>query len=92
MDSLDAYTVGMKRNQYTLRNIPENVDSKVREEAQKYHRSINSLLLEALERGLGLDTPLEHHDMDDLVGTWVEDEEFDQAIAAFDSVDEELWK
>lgn len=93
MNSLFAYTIGMKRMQYTLRNISPRLDDRVREEAEKYHRSINATLLEALERGLGLaDTPLENNDMDDLVGTWEEDKEFDRAVAAFDTIDEELWR
>jgi hypothetical protein len=65
----------------------------VREEARKYGKSINTMLLEALERSLGTDgESVAFNDMDDLAGTWVEDEEFDRAIAVFDSVDEDLWK
>ena len=83
----------MKPKQYTVRGVPERVDDKVREQAQKYHKSLNALLLEALAKGLGVnEEQVTCHDMDDLVGTWVEDEAFDQAIAAFRVVDEGLWK
>jgi len=33
-----------------------------------------------------------YHDLDDLIGTWEEDPEFDRAIEAQRQIDEELWK
>lgn len=49
-------------------------------------------MLVALQRGLGLtDDPPIFHDMDDLVGTWVNDPEFDRAMEAFESIDKKLW-
>jgi hypothetical protein len=35
---------------------------------------------------------VEHHDLDDLIGTWQEDPAFDAAIADFERVDEEVWR
>jgi len=32
------------------------------------------------------------HDLDDLVGTWVEDPVFDEVIREMDSVDADLWR
>jgi hypothetical protein len=82
-----------KRRQYTLRRIPARLDSALRRRARQEQRSLNEVALEALERGLGLTAePLRHHDLDDLAGTWVDDPAFDQAIAAMDQVDPELWK
>ena len=83
----------MKYRQYTVRGIPDRLDNKAREEAQKYRKSLNALLLDALAKGLGIseDPPISR-DMDDLAGTWVEDEAFDEAIAAFEAVDEDLWR
>jgi plasmid stability protein len=80
------------RNQYTIRGVPETIDSVVRERAQKYGKSMNAVALEALERGLGLtaESP-RFHDLDHLAGTWVKDEAFDRAIDEMDVVDEELW-
>ncbi len=88
-----AYFAGMKSIQYTIRSVSEKLDDRVREEAQKYGTSLNTMLLEALARGLGVDEnqPISN-DMDDLAGTWIEDEEFDKAIEAFEVVDEDLWK
>ena len=34
----------------------------------------------------------EHHDLDELVGSWRDDPEFDAAIRAFAQVDEAVWK
>ena len=33
-----------------------------------------------------------YHDLDDLVGTWVEDPVFDEVIREMDSVDPDLWR
>jgi len=33
-----------------------------------------------------------HHDLDDLAGSWVADDKFDQAVKAMDQIDPELWK
>jgi hypothetical protein len=83
----------MAKTQYTIRGVSRALDDRVREEARQYGTSVNAALLDALSRGLGTQgEPIECHDMDDLAGTWAEDEEFDQAVAAFRSVDEALWR
>jgi hypothetical protein len=83
----------MKSKQYTVRGVSRSIDDRVREEARRYDVSVNAMLLDALARGLGVGAePAECHDMDDLAGTWVEDAAFDEAIAAFQSVDEALWR
>ena len=82
-----------RHTQYTIRGIPEHLDHALRERAAKYGASLNSVALEALERGMGLD-PQEtrFHDLDHLAGTWTDDPEFDRAIAEMDVVDVELWQ
>ena len=83
----------MKSRQYTIRGVSERLDFVAREQAGRYGKSLNALLLETLAKGLGTtDQEVIFDDMDDLPGTWVEDEEFDAAIAMFESVDEDLWK
>jgi hypothetical protein len=83
----------MKSMQYTIRGISDRVDSVAREQAARYHRSLNGVLVDALEKGLGAGTENElFHDMDDLAGTWVDDTGFDEAVEAFNAVDENLWK
>ncbi len=36
--------------------------------------------------------PVEYSDLDSFIGTWEEDEGFDEAMRIFGQVDEELWK
>ena len=93
MPALNAYIAGMKATQYTIRNVPEQVDRVIRQKAKKSHKSLNAVLLDILKGGAGMtEQPVEHHDLDELIGSWVADPEFDAAMEAFESVDEDLWK
>lgn len=90
-----AYNVGMKRTktvQYTIRGVPAFVDRAIRARAKKENKSLNQLALEALQQALGLDKPKVYTDLDEFIGTWVEDPEFDKAIAEQDQIDEEKWR
>jgi hypothetical protein len=79
--------------QYTIRRVPKRVDSVLRQKAIREHKSINEVAVDALQRGLGVDGEAHiHHDLDDLAGTWVSDDEFDQAIEAMDQVEPDLWQ
>ncbi|NKB69805.1 MAG: antitoxin [Candidatus Latescibacteria bacterium] len=78
--------------QYTIRKIPPHIDRELRRRADQEHKSLNEVTLQALEKGLDLtDQALRHSDLDDLIGTWVEDPEFDRAVEEMDQVDPELW-
>lgn len=79
--------------QYTIRQVPEEVDTRLRELAVKEGCSLNYVVRDALANAVGAkDSPPVFHDLDELAGSWVEDEAFDEAIKAFEAVDEELWK
>lgn len=79
--------------QYTVRGVPPEVDRALRRRAERENRSLNEVTVDALRRGAGLgEQPMVHHDLDHLVGTWVEDPAFDAAIAAQNVVDERLWR
>ncbi|MCD6396640.1 MAG: hypothetical protein J7L71_03810 [Spirochaetaceae bacterium] len=78
--------------QYTIRKIPEYLDLIARDESKKKHKSLNSVLIEALSKGLSEDRQIEYHDMDDLAGTWIEDPGIDAALASFNEIDKDLWK
>ncbi|MCK5153635.1 MAG: hypothetical protein KAQ93_04690 [Spirochaetales bacterium] len=78
--------------QYTIRKIPEYIDQIARDQSKKRHKSLNSILLEALSKGLDADKQIEYHDMDDLAGTWVADPGIDAALDSFNKIDEDLWK
>ena len=83
----------MKTMQYTIRRIPQRIDAAVRQEAKVLNQPLNGVLLKLLERGLNLGPePIRYHDLDDLAGTWVDDPEFDKAMASMDKVDKAMWK
>lgn len=66
----------------------------MRRKAAEAGTSLNEVLRQALlkEAGLAGSEKRIHHDLDHLAGTWVDDPEFDAAMAAQDVVDESLWK
>lgn len=83
----------MESRQLTVRRVPENVDRKLHEVARTEGKSLNRVVIEAIERGLGVaDEVIERHDLDDLAGTWVDDPEFDRVIEEMDRVDAEQWR
>lgn len=93
MPALTDYNAGTMKTQYTIRAVPAAIDRALRRRAKAEAKSLNAVTVEALARGLELDAkPVEHTDLDDLIGTWQEDEAFDQAMADFERVDEDAWK
>jgi len=51
------------------------------------------MALLALTKGAGLDTSMrKHRDLADVAGTWREDAEFNNAVAAQDQIDPSLWR
>jgi hypothetical protein len=82
-----------KKLQYTIRSVPASVDQALRNRARSEAKSLNQAALEALHRGAGVSPEGRiYTDLDDLIGTWQEDPEFDKAIAAQDVVDRRLWR
>ncbi len=86
----------MKRGgtaQYTIRGVPRAVDTTLRARARRESKSLNRVAVEAIIRGLGLaQEKILFRDLDDLVGTWVDDPDFDAVVGEMDRVDPELWK
>ena len=79
--------------QYTIRNVPEALDRELREHAKRKGISLNDAAVEAIKRGLGVaETDVIYDDLDDLIGTWKSDDEFDRAIAEQDKVDTDAWQ
>jgi plasmid stability protein len=79
--------------QYTIRNIPENLDDALRREARERGKSLNEVVIEALARGAGVSGERRRQrDLSDIAGTWREDPAFDRAVADQDTIDEEMWK
>ena len=83
----------MSTTQYTIRAVPTAIDRALRRRAKDETKSLNTVAVEALARGLELGArPVEHGDLDGLVGTWQKDAAFDRAVADFGRVDEDAWK
>ena len=79
--------------QYTIRNIPDALDQELRERARRRGTSLNEAAIDALKRGLGItEDAVEYDDLDDLIGTWKDDEAFDQALADQDPIDVDIWR
>jgi hypothetical protein len=79
--------------QYTIRNVPKVVDRALRRSADRQAKSLNEVAVEALARGAGVEREAsEHHDVDFLFGSWVEDLAVDRALADQRAIDEDLWK
>ena len=78
--------------QYTVRNIPKNLDEELRRRARDEGKSLNEVALAAMTRGVGQAAEtVRFRDLSDLAGTWKEDPEFDAAIEDQDTIDRELW-
>ncbi len=93
MQARRAYTACKMAHQYTLRSIPPVIDAALRRLAEREHKSLNTVALEALTRGLELAAaPAKFDDLDHLVGSWQDDSEFERVMADFGRVDEEAWK
>jgi hypothetical protein len=68
-------------------------DRALRDRAKREGRSLDEVAVEALARGVGVaNGDVLFHDLDHLIGTWVEDPEFDAIIAEQRQVDPELWR
>jgi plasmid stability protein len=85
-----AYNLCM---QYTIRNIPGTLDEALRKVARAHGKSLNEVAIEALARGAGVTGEnRRQRDLGDIAGTWRKDAAFDSALAAQDTIDEEMWK
>ena len=79
--------------QYTIRNIPNILDAALRRVARERGKSLNEVAIEALARGAGITRERSRQrDLGDIAGTWRKDPAFDSALAAQDTVDEEMWR
>ena len=81
------------RMQYTIRNVPHILDEALRRTARERGKSLNEVAIEALARGTGVTQERSRQrDLGDIAGTWRKDAAFDSALAAQDTIDEEMWK
>ncbi len=79
--------------QYTIRNVPDSLDEALRRAARERDKSLNEIAIEALARGAGVaGERSRQRDLADIAGTWRKDSAFDSALAAQDTIDEEMWR
>ncbi len=82
----------MKSIQYTIRNIPEQVDEALRARALETRQSFNQTLIQALETATGHQGDRVHFDdLDWFIGSRMQkDEHFDEAKNWLDSLPKDL--
>ena len=90
IDACIAYNICM---QYTIRNVPDYLDEALRVSAREQGKSLNEVAIEAIARGFGLgDNRVRQRDLSDIAGSWRKDPAFERALAAQDTIDEEMWQ
>ena len=81
-----------RKKQYTIRGIPLQVDRAIRTLAQKERKPLNQAVLDVLSHAMGVSSEQIFSDLDFLVGSWIEDPEFEEAISEQSKIDQEIWK
>ncbi len=78
--------------QYTLRNIPQELDRALKARAKLLGKSVNHVTLEALAHGM--QQTLRRRNLRSMPGSWTktEAEAFEESLANQRSIDHELWK
>jgi plasmid stability protein len=90
LPACSAYNMCM---QYTIRNVPDTLDEALRRAARERGKSLNEVAIEALARGAGVTgNRRRQRDLGDIAGTWRKDTAFNSALAAQDTIDEEMWR
>ncbi len=84
MHAQECHHVGMKAKtvQYTVRNVPQSVDRALRRMSREKGKSLNAVVLEAVSTAAGIGAePTVYHDLDHLIGSWIDDPETEAALA-----------
>jgi len=82
----------------TIRGVEPEVAEKLKMEAEKKGKSINQIVLDFIKKNLGLEKEKTHsreyNDLNDLWGTWSNDEftSIHDKINQSRQIDQELWK
>lgn len=95
MQASQADNACMRRSkpiQYTIRGVDPEIDRALRARSRAEGASLNELALRALRSFVGEGAAVEHHDLDHLAGTWIEDPDLDRALEEQRRIDEDLWR
>lgn len=78
----------------TIRNVPEETAAALDAERRRRGVSLNRTVLALIQESLGLGGRPRSNDLRELAGTWSNEEfqRFEEAVAPFAEVDEDLWK
>ena len=78
----------------TIRNVPPELGAALDAEKHRRGLSLNRTVLALIEESLGVGGRTRSNGLGRLAGSWSEEEfhEFEDAIAPFEEVDEELWR
>lgn len=81
----------------TLRGIDDAISGALKDKARREDTSVNTVMLRILKESLGIEKKKRiviYDDLDHLAGTWSLNDltEFENATAAFEKVDEDMWK
>ncbi|MGH7435911.1 MAG: hypothetical protein ACRENE_09575 [Polyangiaceae bacterium] len=73
--------------------MPKVIDRALRRRAERLSKSLNEVAVDALARGAGVEQEAkEHHDLDFLFGSWIDDPAVDAAVADQRAIDADLWR
>lgn len=78
--------------QYTIRQIPPELDRALKAKAKKLGKSVNQVVLESLAHSVG--EPIRHRSLRNMPGAWSKREavRFDVFLERHRGIDEELWE
>ena len=87
-------------NQLTLRGFDRDLERRLREVARQRQISLNKAAILLLRRGAGLEpdeagaADVIGDSLDHLIGSWTAEEarEFEDAVAVFENIDDEIWR
>jgi hypothetical protein len=77
----------------TVRQVPPDLAEALEREKRRRGTSLNRTVLDLLRQLLGVGTEEPRNGLEQLSGTWSEEEleAFDAATTQFDQIDQELW-
>jgi len=85
--------------QLTVRGFDQELERRIRDLAKRTGISLNQAVLRLLRKGAGLepqggDPRVIGDGLNDLIGTWNDDEaaEFERVVADFSHIDEDMWR
>lgn len=80
----------MSSIQYTIRSIPAKLDQALRQKSKATGRSLNEVVITALEKGAGVSPDSSFDDLDWFIGSKTLSSSFDEDMQWLDSAPKEI--